>query len=147
MPNMNSVFKIMTERLQRKIMKTSSPLPIYHKPSATNYTHYHIMMTCIVLHSVIPGSTSSLAPQHNFNVFEASNTQSHFTLFTPTQSTHRTHITPQLTALFSNWSLFLNKRQSVLVAGLPCLTDAPHSPCFFFKISLQNGFLYLDEDS
>jgi len=62
MPIMNGVFKIMTKRLQAKILKTSSPLPIYHKPSATNYTHYHIMMECIVLHSVIRGSTSSLAP-------------------------------------------------------------------------------------
>lgn len=145
MPFMNSVFKIMTERLQTKILKTSSPLPIHHQPSATDYTHYHIMMAYTVLHSVICGS--SLAPQHKFNVLEASNTQSYFTIFTPTQSTHRIHITPQLTALFSNWSLLLNKRQSVLVAGLPCLIDAPHSPCFFFKISLQNGFLYLDENS
>lgn len=107
------------------------PLTIYHKPSATNYTHYHIMMARIVLHSVIHGSTSSLAPQHKFNVLEASNTPSHFSLLL-SPHTHRTHITPQLTALFSNWSLFLNKRQSVLVAGL---RDAPHSLCFFFKIS------------
>lgn len=147
MPIMNSVFKIMTEWPQTKILKTSSPLPIYHKSSAINYTHYHIMMGCIVLHSVIHGSTSSLAPQYKFNVLEASNTQSHFMLFIPTQSTHRTHITPQLTVLFSKWTLFLNKRQSVLVAGLPCLRDAPHSSCFFFKISLQNGFLFLDENS
>ena len=147
MPIMNSVFKIMTERLQTKILKTSSPLPIYHRPSATNYTYYHIMMACIVLYSVIPGYISSLAPQHKFSVLGASNTESHFTLFTPTQSTHRTHITPQLTAFFSSWSLFLNKRQSVLVAGLPCLKDAPHSPSFLLQNLPPKWVLYLDENS
>ena len=56
------------------------------------------MMACIVLHALICGSTSSLAPQHKINVFEASSTQSHFTLFTPTQSTQSTHIASQMTA-------------------------------------------------
>jgi len=89
MPIMNSVFKIITERLQTKILKTSSPLSIYHKPSATNYTHYHIMMARIVLHSVIHGSTSSLAPQHKFNVLEASNTVTLHTFYS--YSVHTEH--------------------------------------------------------
>lgn len=90
MPIMNSVFKIMTERLQTKILKTFLPAHISQAFCHQLHTHYHIMTACTVLHSVILGSTSYLAPQHKFNFLEASNTQSHFTLFTPTQSTQNT---------------------------------------------------------
>jgi len=143
MPIINSVLKIMTER--HRFWRPLPPCPyITSLQPPTIHTlilWWHAL--CYALwyldpYLLWPHSTSSMSWKqvtHTLHTFHSF------------QSTHRTHLTPQLTALFSSWSLFINKRQSVLVAGLPCLRDTPHSPCFFFKISLQNGFLYLDENS
>jgi len=117
------------------------PLPIYHKPSATNYTHYHIMMARIVLHSVIRGSTSSLAPHHKFNVLEASNTQSRFSLLLSPHTEHTLHL---------SWLLFsATDHCSSIKGNLFWLLVLEMHPILFASSSksLQNGFFYLDENS